>query len=389
VRTVAERFGISDVGLKKICAKAEVPVPERGYWTRLRAGKTVFRTALSPRGPGMPASVSIGPEPHRSYWPRTLANMAAELAEPEPEEPVFSEPIEEIRTRVERKIGKARQERDFSSPHGLIRKLLADDELRRLKPDHASWRFRYTDPLFDSPFERRRLRLLNSLFLGAAKAGAKALMGDDEARKVGLTVGTQDVTFRLDHPSAKPDRDQRWKTRPGKADTLRLAIEGPGAQTWTDSEDRKLESCLTEILVQLILAGEIQCRHRAAAGYQWALERRRELEKEIAAARAEAARKAREARIQAETARRKALLGMAADLRQAEEIRTLVRRVRDTRSEAGTEPAKAWSVWALDVADRLDPLRRLKFEEGGRAQLTEPEWPEPEAPTAETSDPTG
>lgn len=36
--TVAARYGISDVMLKKICTQLEVPTPPRGYWTKLKAG---------------------------------------------------------------------------------------------------------------------------------------------------------------------------------------------------------------------------------------------------------------------------------------------------------------------------------------------------------------
>jgi hypothetical protein len=40
---VAEEFGISDVGLKKICRKHRVPTPPRGYWARKDSGKQVIR----------------------------------------------------------------------------------------------------------------------------------------------------------------------------------------------------------------------------------------------------------------------------------------------------------------------------------------------------------
>ena len=35
---LAKRYGISDVGLRKVCAKLKVPVPERGYWAKVRTG---------------------------------------------------------------------------------------------------------------------------------------------------------------------------------------------------------------------------------------------------------------------------------------------------------------------------------------------------------------
>lgn len=43
---LAERFGLSDRGIAKICAKAEVPVPERGYWARVQAGRTATKPPL-------------------------------------------------------------------------------------------------------------------------------------------------------------------------------------------------------------------------------------------------------------------------------------------------------------------------------------------------------
>lgn len=34
MRRLAERFGISDVGLKKICRKLDVPTPPVGWWAK-------------------------------------------------------------------------------------------------------------------------------------------------------------------------------------------------------------------------------------------------------------------------------------------------------------------------------------------------------------------
>lgn len=43
---VAPRYGVSDVGLRKICVKLDVPVPPRGYWSKLAAGKIIPKPAL-------------------------------------------------------------------------------------------------------------------------------------------------------------------------------------------------------------------------------------------------------------------------------------------------------------------------------------------------------
>lgn len=38
-RTVAQRLGISDVGLAKICRKHYIPRPWRGYWREKETGR--------------------------------------------------------------------------------------------------------------------------------------------------------------------------------------------------------------------------------------------------------------------------------------------------------------------------------------------------------------
>ncbi|CAN5505302.1 hypothetical protein BH10PSE11_BH10PSE11_13420 [soil metagenome] len=43
---VAKRFGISDVALRKICKKHDIPLPPLGYWAKLQHGKRVIKTPL-------------------------------------------------------------------------------------------------------------------------------------------------------------------------------------------------------------------------------------------------------------------------------------------------------------------------------------------------------
>lgn len=46
VTKLAKTYGLSDVGLRKICAALDVPLPPRGYWAKLAAGKTIPKPAL-------------------------------------------------------------------------------------------------------------------------------------------------------------------------------------------------------------------------------------------------------------------------------------------------------------------------------------------------------
>ena len=256
VRTLAERFEVSDVWLRKCCVAANIPTPDRGHWAKLRAGKPVVRTPLPPRAPGQSDHVSVS-RPTYGYWANS--DPAAVLARPPPQPPVFDEPIETVRARAVRLVGEVVWRRDLKSPHPLIATLLADDEVRRRRDTDAPWRLRRSGPLFDSPFERRRLKVLNSLFLGLARAGATPWINDDEARKVGFVVGDTRVTLSLDYPDAKPDRDGRYATRAGFADVLNLSIAASG-QTWADTAEEALEVHLTEVAVQILVAGEARLR---------------------------------------------------------------------------------------------------------------------------------
>lgn len=48
IQRVAKRYGLSDVGLAKVCRKLNIPRPGRGYWAKKAAGKTI------PRQPALP-----------------------------------------------------------------------------------------------------------------------------------------------------------------------------------------------------------------------------------------------------------------------------------------------------------------------------------------------
>lgn len=46
VTTVAFRYGLSDVGLAKVCRKLLIPLPSRGYWAMVKAGRVMKKAKL-------------------------------------------------------------------------------------------------------------------------------------------------------------------------------------------------------------------------------------------------------------------------------------------------------------------------------------------------------
>ena len=361
VRTVAASFGVSDVWLKKLCAGASVPVPERGYWAKLQAGKAVSRIRLPLRDPGMPDAVSIGREPYSWRW-----DPEAELAKPLPDLPVFNEPIEDVRARVVKRVGKVAPIRDLDSPWGAIRKLLDEDDQRRAKQAAQTWSSSFYAPRFESPFERRRLRVLNSLAIAFTRSGAKLELRGKEVRELNVLVGTQRVAFALDHPSAKPTVHGEWKTRPGPVDVLKLEMKAkyedagvPGL--WIDGDAGKLEPQLTDIGISFVVAGEAQYRSRQLSHHAWLIERRTENEAEVARRRAEAERKRREQQLKEERERREFLFSQARDWRAAQDIRAFVGNVLlESGGADGADDSQlaSWSAWAFAEADAIDPVKR-------------------------------
>jgi hypothetical protein len=59
VSEIAARLGVSDVGLAKLCRRAAVPIPGRGYWQRTEAGQPVGPAPLLKAPEGLPELLRI------------------------------------------------------------------------------------------------------------------------------------------------------------------------------------------------------------------------------------------------------------------------------------------------------------------------------------------
>jgi hypothetical protein len=70
VRTVAERFGMSDRGLAKLCERHAIPVPGRGYWRLKETGHRVRRLPLPKLHPNHQKLAAVRlPEPQAIVHP--------------------------------------------------------------------------------------------------------------------------------------------------------------------------------------------------------------------------------------------------------------------------------------------------------------------------------
>jgi hypothetical protein len=47
MKNLSVRFGISDVALKKNCARADILTPDRGYWAKKEGGEEPLSTVIA------------------------------------------------------------------------------------------------------------------------------------------------------------------------------------------------------------------------------------------------------------------------------------------------------------------------------------------------------
>lgn len=367
MKTLAGRFELSDVGLAKACKKANIPRPPRGYWAKLAAGKKVARSALPTRGPGMFDEIEIGGGRygyHRSHSENEILNANVQP-------PVFDDSIEEVAERVKATIPRVTVPRFHERAHRQIRRLLDADEERRQKQLASRFPSSWDDPLFDDAFETRRLRVLNAIITALEKADMKPSVQGRYARNLSVGINDINVQFTLDATTQKDDpfRDASIHTR-GSSNILKFQILswGPSSSvrmSWEDKDKTKLESYLTDIVVELIVSGERQYRKSRQGLYEWMVERKANLLEEIQKRKEEAERKERENLAALEKARVDQLLGDAAAFRQAADIRAFVADV-EARFATGDVSVsqgelEAWHTWALAQAERIDPVRSGRF----------------------------
>lgn len=343
---LCKAIGISDVAIAKHCRKADIPIPERGYWNKLHAGQKVARAPLPPRDLATINVIEMG----GSLPPELRTRVTGEPGvEGKPES------IDVLTERFRKRLGKVTLSRDLTRADPAIAKLLTRDETIRQKI--ASSSFYWEKPHFDSPYERRRLRILNSIFLAFARLGAgTAYIRDREARDISIS-GPAGVSITLDSPKKRQPRNRQTGDADAK-DKLELSAEGGRhhpdiVSNWIDDDAGKIEDKLTEIVIGPAIVSERESRRWQAEMAEWQRKRAAEEAEARRKAKEKAEREERERIAAEEKARRDELLTEAMNWRSAGLIREYVEARR--ASEQGPE-FENWARWALTEADRMDPL---------------------------------
>lgn len=366
VSRLAPAFGMSDRGLSKRCVRANVPLPPRGYWAKLAAGRAVARPPLPPLGPGRSEWVWIAlrgsryGEEGREWLKREIPGWDG--SEPDeyepPAPPEFDFDLHVIAYVALRRLSPARVRVSElrAALHPEVQRLLASD--RAAGENWASGK----TPVFRGRSQRRRLAFLNAFLVAIQRLGADGRL-DDFGQEIEVRFAHQDVRCSLRTPVRKP----RGGAERQEVLSFQVMAHGPCADRFRFDDDRRgqVEDRLRQICCTVVLAGEIETRAAQMKQYRSRLKR---FEDELH----EAQRRQEEAR----QAARSHLIAQARAHRDAEDIRRFVRAARRVRSGEGHEFV-GWEQWALEEADAIDPLVAGQFDlpapdSGGASLLASP-----------------
>ncbi|CAK7059873.1 MAG: hypothetical protein DESF_02575 [Desulfovibrio sp.] len=229
MQALAREFGISDVGLTKICKRNNIPRPERGYWAKLYSGRKMKKPPL-PKSAKRNVVIRIN-RTEIIYIPSSTPCASREIIIPSV----------------------------LNSPHPLIE--VAKKSMRFSKDEHGysespekirCLNIQATTKTFD-----RALLIMDSLIKALEQEGMYVKI--NERGSTVIVVGEEDVDLYIREPLKKvrveldPKKDSflirlgsTHRTEYVPSGRLRLGLnEYTGARSkWRDTEKRMLESSL-------------------------------------------------------------------------------------------------------------------------------------------------
>lgn len=349
MRTLAKEFGLSDVGLSKLCRRHDIPVPGLGHWARVRFGKDTKRTPLPPRKDEEEAIVVAATE-YRACEPPKDATPKPKLMIEVAEDREIRHPLA-IRTRRLFRAATKDQRGILCPKEGTVPHLFVT-----------------------ATALPRALRILDGLLFAIEGQGYILKWPEKEKEKLTINVDSEAIHFAIfesiqqkDHVPTKEElaRQKQWSWDRPKWDfvaTGKLSIsleELPyGLKTlrksWSDGKYQRLEDCLGPFIQNLpraALAIRLDREESERQRQQWAEEAKQR--KEANRRQAEYTRKAKLViRLSNELDQSKQVLQFAAVLRSATNTQDL----NDDKRNELSEMAE----WSENYASALNPLSRLE-----------------------------
>lgn len=357
---LAKTYGISDVALKKVCRRLEIPTPPRGYWAKKAAGHPVEKPPLEePSSPQAAGPWFVNPDKYKreKHTVTPLALRGPDASAPEH----VSVPA------------------SLRDPHPLVirtREMMTQN-LTRTGFISAPRGSGCLDIVVSRNQLDRALRIMDTLIKALASRGytleVSAESGQTSVTVAGekLAIGLREGRMRVPHLLTREERRSSYYgtiPRYDYAPSGELYLEileldrYPGVRVrrrWSDSARQQLENCLGSFIEGVTVA--------AAALKEWRAMRERQRQRELEEVRRRLEEERRllqeEERRRAEEARRQQLLADAEAWARAEMLRSYLRAAADQKrlEDGDIDPDSEfgqWLQWATQVADGLDPLKK-------------------------------
>ena len=345
---LGERFGISGNGLAKICRRLDIPYPPRGHWAKKAAGHKVMTVPLPAAQSNTPASVRISPtEPEGLVDPNS--------------------PVQQALDNARNKAASFHVPERLSRPHVIIAEWLADHERRKqeAKREHDPWRRKLVQPADFSEQDRRRHRILDTLFKELERQGSRIIQG--AYRALAAEVAGEKIEFELREKQKQvrrplTEKERQWETwnRSGMKQELQPSgflvfvfktyLVGSLRREWLEKAGKPMEELLPEIIATFIAAGPLLAEQRRVREEQARLhaiaEQRREQE--------------RQKRKQDQNRWRR-LVQIAGAWREVEVARDFIAAMRalpapEREQLIDGQPFEEWLLWAEQHLESANPL---------------------------------
>ncbi len=344
LRKLAAEYGISDVGLAKVCRKLEIPLPGVGHWTKIACGLPIERPSL-PEMENVPALVRKIREPQTPVLPQDTPEL---------------ERIDRVAAATTPAVTKS------MLAHPLVEKTKLALTNSRSSNRGTLWASReagWLDLRVTKNCLARGLRIMAAIIHMLEREGFELVVEKSKSESTSVTVYGETIRFGLIErsrqvkPSPKLNASSISSYNPIRLEpTGVLSIEiwnyyGGGLQkTWRDRESVRLEEQLSKCVAGMM---RIALKERAERDKR----EREELgrQKRIDEVRAQLRL------VEKEEKKIKTLERDAIRWHRAERIREYINAVRnDALKKADSEDRAAlleWVTWAEQQADRIDPLK--------------------------------
>jgi hypothetical protein len=358
---VAEELGISDVMLAKICRQKDVPRLPRGYWANLDSSKK-RRNYVKPLLPDLRLGVSdFNDLVIAEYAQREAArtdrfdwdNLDAPIPDP-PKPPEESQ--EEAVARLAKKLPEIPEPGSFKTLHPIAQKIFNSDRNMSRFRDQSI----FDPPGYGAEDGKRLLEALNGTLWTFHRLGFKPTVNGRVHFRTHIRFAgdRKDFVFFL----MKGDKKDEAK-RSKKTSALKICFAWE-SEMWHARRERTYQTYdhftadnIRNLVLGLLTRKEHDYRERVVDRYTSSKSHHQELIKEAERKRLQAIALER-ARIVALLNKRLELLADAGKrIHDSDRIRELVA-VFDAKAKAADQEIAgfdAWSRWALQHADDIDP----------------------------------